>query len=122
VITGLETPGRDSECTYLGSLGAELIKRFDYEIERPEKYTPGQERNFEAAVNRVEDNRLEATLWLMDQDDWDFFAVVFRGTDILGHAFWRFMDPEHPAHEPELSNSFDSVLLWHYEKTDRANA
>ena len=122
VITGLETPGRDSQFTYPESLKGELISRFDYEIERPEKYTPGQEKNFEAAVNRVESKRLDATLWLMDCDDWDFFAVVFRGTDVLGHAFWRFMDPSHPAHERQYVETFGNAILRHYQKMDQAIA
>ena len=122
MVTGLGTPGRNSEFTYPASLGKELIRLFDYEIERPEKYTPGQEDNFIAAVNRVEDKRLEATLWLMDQVDWSLFTVVFRGTDILGHALWRHMDPQHPAHEPDLFERYGEALLQHYQRMDQAIA
>jgi len=122
LVSGLETPGRNGEFTYPGALRDELLARFDYEIERPEKYTPGQESQFEAAVNRVEDKRLQATLWLMEQDDWDLFAVLFRGTDVLGHALWRFMDPAHPAHEPALAGRYGEALLRHYQKMDQAIA
>jgi predicted AlkP superfamily phosphohydrolase/phosphomutase len=122
IVTGLETPGRTSEFTYPASLGEELIRRFDYEIERPEKYDPGLEDTFIAAVNRVEDKRLSATLWLMDQLDWALFVVVFRGTDVLGHAMWRHMDPQHPAHEPGLFARYGNALLEHYQRMDQALA
>ena len=122
MVTGLATPGRNSEFTYPASLGEELIRRFDYEIERPEKYDPGLEDSFIAAVNRVEDKRLKATLWLMDQLDWSLFTVVFRGTDVLGHAIWRHMDPQHPAHEPELFARYGDALLKHYQRMDQAIA
>ncbi len=122
MVTGLATPGRDVEFTYPPELGQELIRRFDYEIERYEKYDPGQEERFIAAVNRVEDKRLAATLWLMDQLDWSLFAVVFRGTDVLAHALWRHMDPQHPAHEPELFPRYGDALLKHYQRVDQAIA
>ncbi|MBN1872944.1 MAG: alkaline phosphatase family protein [Anaerolineae bacterium] len=122
LVTGLTTPGRNNEFTYPPSLKEELIGRFDYEIERYEKYTPGSEDSFIAAVNRVEDKRLNATLWLMDQVDWSLFAVVFRGTDVLAHAMWRHIDPQHPAHEPELFGRYGDALLKHYQKMDQAIA
>jgi predicted AlkP superfamily phosphohydrolase/phosphomutase len=37
---------------------------------------------------------------LLDTRPWDFFMVVEIGLDRLHHAFWRFMDPAHPRHEP----------------------
>jgi predicted AlkP superfamily phosphohydrolase/phosphomutase len=122
VVTGLETPGRNGQFTHPPDLGAELIQRFDYEIEPTEKYDPGQEDSFIAAVERSEGKRLQATLWLLDQGDWDFFMVVFRGTDLMGHAFWRFMDPTHPAHDPDLSARYGDALLRHYQQMDRAIA
>ena len=122
VVTGLETPGQTVAYTHPAWLQEELHQRFDYEVERTEKYDPGQEKLFWRAVERVEQKRLEAVLWLMEQDAWDFFAVVFRGTDILGHAFWRFMDPTHPAHDPVLAQEYGDVLLRHYQKMDTAVA
>lgn len=38
---------------------------------------------------------------LLDTRPWDFFMMVEIGLDRMHHAFWRFLDPEHPRHEPE---------------------
>jgi predicted AlkP superfamily phosphohydrolase/phosphomutase len=122
VVTGLETPSRDGRFTHPPSLGQALVERFDYEIEPSEMYNPGQENSFMAAVERSEGKRLEATLWLLDQVDWDLFVVVFRGTDLMAHAFWRFMDPSHPAHEPNLAQRYGEALLQHYQQMDHTIA
>jgi predicted AlkP superfamily phosphohydrolase/phosphomutase len=122
VVTGLETPDRNGCFTHPPDLGRALLERFDYEIELPEKYDPGQEASFIAAVERSEGKRFKAILWLLDQVDWDFFMVVFRGTDVLGHALWRFLDPAHPAHEPAVARRCGDALLKHYQRMDRAIA
>jgi len=122
LVTGLETPGRNVPFTHPQHLGEELIDRFDYEIERDVKYEPGREESFIAAARGVEHKRFEAVLWLMEQVDWDLFAVVFRGTDVVAHALWRFMDPEHPAHEPDQRDLYGEAILREYQEMDRVLA
>ena len=43
---------------------------------------------------------------LRDTRAWDFFMMVEMGTDRIHHAFWRYLDPEHPDYEP--GNPFES--------------
>jgi len=122
VVTGLETPTRNSQFTHPVQLRQELIERFDYEVERTQKYSHGNEETFLKAVEDVEQKRLEAVLALMTEHDWSFFMVVFRGTDILSHAFWRFMDTGHPAHDSALAARYGDTILCHYQKMDDAIA
>jgi predicted AlkP superfamily phosphohydrolase/phosphomutase len=122
VVTGLETPTRNSQFTHPVELRQELIDRFDYEVERTQKYSQGTEEAFLKAVESVEQKRLEAVLALMTERDWDFFMVVFRGTDILSHAFWRLMDTGHPAHDRALAARYGDTILRHYQKMDEAIA
>jgi len=120
VVTGMATPTRDSRFTYPDSLREELINKFDYEVERTQKYQSGHEDSFRAVIEAIEEKRAKAVLYLMDQYEWDFLMVVFRGTDLLSHAFWRFMDPTHPAHDPELASKYGNVLVEHYRQMDQA--
>lgn len=120
LVTGMETPLRGSEFTYPQSLQKELIKRFDYEVERTQRYRNGAEDEFLAVVEAVEEKRTKAVLYLMEKYEWDLFVVVFRGTDILAHSFWRFMDPEHPKHDPGLASKYGDSLLRHYQQMDQA--
>ncbi len=119
VVTGLETPNRNSNYTYPEKLAHELIDRFDYEIERTQKYKQGNEDSFIQAVESVEHKRAKAVLYMMDKYEWDFFMTVFRGTDILSHAFWRFTDPEHPRYDAQLAEKYGNVLLNHYQGMDK---
>ncbi|MDH4136439.1 MAG: alkaline phosphatase family protein [Anaerolineae bacterium] len=120
MLTGLGTPTQDSRFTYPDSLRQELINKFDYEVERTQKYQSGYEDSFRAVVEAIEEKRAKAVLYLMAQYDWDFFMVVFRGTDVLSHAFWRFIDPTHPAHDPKLASKYGNVLMEHYQQMDQA--
>ncbi|MEW6441264.1 MAG: alkaline phosphatase family protein [bacterium] len=118
IVTGLETPSRASAFTYPAELRTELLSRFDYEVERTQKYRRGLENGFVEAVENVEKKRGEAVLCLMKERDWDLFMVVFRGTDILSHAFWRCQDPGHPAYRARAAAAYGKVLLDHYRLMD----
>lgn len=118
MVTGLETPSRESAFTYPEALKEELISRFDYEVERTQKFRVGDESYFVDIVETVERNRGEAVLNLMDEKDWDFFMVVFRGTDILSHSFWRHQDETHPAHDAAMAEEYGRILRDHYKLMD----
>jgi predicted AlkP superfamily phosphohydrolase/phosphomutase len=53
---------------------------------------------------------------LLDTRPWDFFVMVEIGLDRLHHAFWRFMDAEHPRHEPD--HRYRDVIRSYYEYLD----
>jgi predicted AlkP superfamily phosphohydrolase/phosphomutase len=38
---------------------------------------------------------------LLTTQPWDFFMTVEMGPDRVHHAFWRYIDPSHPAYEPD---------------------
>lgn len=122
VVTGLETPSRESGFTYPESLREELISRFDYEIERTQKFRAGDEESYLKVVENQERKRKEAVLHLMDTNEWDFFMVVFRGTDILNHVFFRYQDPGYPLDDPEGAAAFGNVLRDHYKMMDQTIA
>ena len=54
-----------------------------------------------AQVYEMTEQRFAVCRRLLDTRPWDFFMVVEIGLDRMHHAFWRFLDPEHPRHEPE---------------------
>lgn len=93
------TPGVDAPFTHPAELSDEVLDvvpdyRFDVRF-------------------RVEDrDRLLRELWTMADGHfdlvehlaarrpWDLLWFVEIGTDRVHHAFWKFADPDHPAHEP----------------------
>ncbi len=54
-----------------------------------------------AEVYEMTEQRFTVCRHLLDTRPWDFFMMVEIGLDRMHHAFWRFLDPEHPRHEPE---------------------
>lgn len=38
---------------------------------------------------------------LLRTQPWDLFVMVDMGPDRMHHAFWRYLDPGHPLHEPD---------------------
>ena len=54
-----------------------------------------------ADVYAMTEQRFAVCRRLLDTRPWDFFMMVEIGLDRMHHAFWRFLDEEHPRHEPD---------------------
>jgi predicted AlkP superfamily phosphohydrolase/phosphomutase len=53
-----------------------------------------------AEIYEMTEQRFTVSRHLLDTQPWDFFMMVEIGVDRMHHAFWRFLDPEHPRYEP----------------------
>ena len=69
-----------------------------------------------AEIYAMTEQRFAVCRHLLDTRPWDFFMVVEIGLDRLHHAFWRFMDPGHPRHEPD--HRFRDVIKSYYAYLD----
>ncbi|HVP12214.1 MAG TPA: alkaline phosphatase family protein [Phycisphaerae bacterium] len=47
-----------------------------------------------------------------------FVACVFDGTDRVQHMFWRYIDPQHPAHAGFGENRLTDAIREHFERMD----
>jgi predicted AlkP superfamily phosphohydrolase/phosphomutase len=50
--------------------------------------------------------------------DSDLLVQCFEFPDRVGHVFWRFMDPQHPAYNPALAAKWGDALLRSYQLMD----
>lgn len=50
--------------------------------------------------------KTEIGLWILDQERWDCFMLLFGESDTVSHHFWAFHDSESPRHptEPKFSH------------------
>jgi len=56
---------------------------------------------------------------LYAREDFDFFAVYVDGTDVSGHFFWKYMEPEHFGNVDEREMGlFHGVIEEYYEYVD----
>jgi predicted AlkP superfamily phosphohydrolase/phosphomutase len=69
-----------------------------------------------AEIYAMTEQRFTVCRHLLDTRPWDFFMLVEIGLDRLHHAFWRFMDPEHPRYEP--GHRYSDVIRSYYGYLD----
>jgi predicted AlkP superfamily phosphohydrolase/phosphomutase len=50
--------------------------------------------------------------------DRDLLVQCFEFPDRVGHVFWRFMDPKHPAYDAKLAQQWGGTLLKSYQLMD----
>ncbi len=42
----------------------------------------------------------------------------FSSSDLLGHMFWRFLDPQHPNYDAKLAKTYRNVIINAYKRLD----
>jgi len=119
LITGLMTPRGANDFTYPDSLKEEIRKIApEYKIEPDEYYVKGREDIFLKDLYTTTENLTKTTLYFIKKHKWDFFMVVFTGTDRIQHALWHCMDSNHPAYNPKNGKKFGDAILKFYQKVD----
>ncbi|MGB8644163.1 MAG: alkaline phosphatase family protein [Anaerolineae bacterium] len=128
LISGLMTPGLNSEFTYPHELRAELLHELgeyiiDVDIERGDLGNDDAALSGLAAqVKHMSELQTRATMWLARKySDWDFLMLVHRAPDILCHKFWRYQDPTHPLYRPEDAAKWGSVIADAFQYLDALN-
>ncbi|HWP43938.1 MAG TPA: alkaline phosphatase family protein [Blastocatellia bacterium] len=118
MVTGMLTPGPESDFTYPATLKAEILSRFpEYIIEprrNPDKHARAEE------FRRATEMHLGATRFLMESGEWDFLMVVFSVLDRAQHDYWADMDTSHPRHDPAAPREFREFIYSTYEQLDAA--
>src|SRR6185436_8893690 len=66
--------------------------------------------------SRAKDEQIMTGL-LGDGKD-DLYVQIFYFTDRIGHLFWRFLDPKHPAYDPVLAAKYAPEVLDAYQTMD----
>lgn len=127
LVSGLMTPGLDSQFTYPPQLKHELLHELgeyiiDVDIERGATES-GELGDLAARVRRMSELQTRAfELLLKKNPDWDFAMLVHRAPDILCHKFWRYQDPAHPLYNEREAAQWGSVIDDCFEYLDALNA
>jgi predicted AlkP superfamily phosphohydrolase/phosphomutase len=54
------------------------------------------------------------------REPWDCFIVHFYATDVVQHAFWRFIDPDHPQYDERNASEYGMGPLEIFSEVDLA--
>lgn len=115
LISGLMTPGLNSQFTFPATLREELIHELgeyiiDVDIERGESDVASLD-DLAGRVKRMSELQTRATHYLAQKHtDWDLLMLVHRAPDILCHKFWRYQDPAHPLYNPTEAAKWGNVI------------
>jgi predicted AlkP superfamily phosphohydrolase/phosphomutase len=58
--------------------------------------------------------------WLLSNERWDCFMLLFGESDTVSHHFWMFQDADSPRHPPEVKERLRGAIAAVYERLDEA--
>jgi predicted AlkP superfamily phosphohydrolase/phosphomutase len=101
VVSCFLTPGPRSQWAYPPDLKGEIEGWIEGEllVDVPDFRSNDKERILRD-IYRMADQHFEICRRLLARERYDFFMTVDMGVDRIHHAFWKYMDPAHPKHEP----------------------
>jgi predicted AlkP superfamily phosphohydrolase/phosphomutase len=122
LISGFPTPTSRGDYTYPKALLPELKEKFgNIHIHKPTVlYSKGKEQMITDAVQAATHQQTEITAYLMKKLDWSLTVSVFDATDVLGHYFWAYLDPNHPKYDPKLAEPVRKMVEDIHVELDKA--
>ncbi len=121
MVSGLPAPSLDSGITYPAPLFQEILDSVGDYILYPD---PGQAYSasgvdpFLKRLYRCTDLRAQTFDYLRQKEAWDFAMLVFNGTDTISHAMWKYMDRNHPLHNPRHAATYGTAIRDYYAYVD----
>ena len=121
VVSGLPAPSTKVKITYPDTLLDELNAATGEYLLYPDPGQAYSDSGVDAFLERLyktTDGRLRTLDYLRGREDWDFTMVVFNGTDTISHAMWKFMDKDHPLHDPRKAEKYGNAIRDYYQYLD----
>ncbi|HEX9441990.1 MAG TPA: alkaline phosphatase family protein, partial [Roseiflexaceae bacterium] len=107
------TPSAKSQYTHPPELKEEIAGWIDGEflVDVPNFRSEDKDQIL-ADIYRMAEQHFTVCKRLLERERYDYFMTVDMGVDRIHHAFWKYMDPEHPKHEP--GNRFQQAIHDYY--------
>jgi predicted AlkP superfamily phosphohydrolase/phosphomutase len=117
LVSGLGTPSYTTY-TYPPEM-TETLNSEGYRVNNDSFFEPGKEDAWLGDIYETSQKQAKAAMRLINEKPWDFFMLVFRNTDEICHFFWHYMDPTHPAHNPDAPPKYLTAIEDFYRFIDR---
>lgn len=123
MVTGMLTPPSAATFTYPPEW-SERLREAGYEIELSlhEKEFDFDARRLVSRLREVLRKRTNACLQLMSEEEWEFFMVVFTGTDRVQHRFWKYLVPGRPEYSSPEAEGLRPDLERYFRDLDETIA
>jgi predicted AlkP superfamily phosphohydrolase/phosphomutase len=122
MVSGMPAPSTQATITYPRGLYQDILQAVGEYILYPD---PGQAYSdagvdaFLGRLYRATEIRVRTFDYLRSREAWDFAMVVFNGTDTICHALWKYMDRDHPLHDPNRYAKYGNAIRDYYQFIDR---
>ena len=123
MISGMPAPSTKVTITYPPTLLAEIEQEVGAYLLYPDPGQAYSDAGVDAFLDRLyrtTETRLKVLEHLRGREDWDFFMLVFNGTDTVQHAMWKHMSPKHPLHDPTRFAKYGDAILRYFQFVDKA--
>jgi len=126
VVSGFDSPvatGIDGSFCHPPELHEALLRRFggmafaDFQERR---IGPGWHDDALTRLLAEVDRKRRIAEWLLGQERWDLFMLVFGESDTVSHHFWMFHDPDSPRHPAGAPARLREAIRSVYRALDRA--
>jgi predicted AlkP superfamily phosphohydrolase/phosphomutase len=125
MICGFESPGAggavDENAVHPPELLAELNQKLGGYRASAQIKKDVEQNNLSVAVDKILDtieSKACAALYLFEKEEWDCFMALFGESDLAGHYFWRYHDPQSPRYDPHAPDKWKNAMRAVYEKLD----
>jgi len=122
MVSGMPAPSTQNTITYPADLFQEILQNVGDYVLYPDPGQAYSESGVDAFLDhlyRTTDVRVRTFDYLRGREAWDFAMLVFNGTDTICHALWKFMDREHPLHDPSRYAKYGSAIRNYYRLIDK---
>jgi len=112
MISGFDAPRADATAMHPKGLCEELLREVG-----PYRITSNIARDIDAdrpeaaldAILKTVASKGATAKYLYGREPWDCFMVLFGESDVVGHHFWRYMDPGSPHYEEAPPRVRDAI-------------
>ncbi len=121
LVSGMPAPSTRNVVTHPPELLEEIIQHTGDYILYPDPGQAYSDSGIDAFLKRLyrcTDLRVQTLEYLRGREAWDFTMVVFNGTDTISHALWKFMDQQHPLHDPGRFARYGTAIRDYYATLD----
>jgi predicted AlkP superfamily phosphohydrolase/phosphomutase len=123
MVSGMPAPSTQVTITSPPTLLAEIEQQVGAYLLYPDPGQAYSDSGVDAFLDRLyrtTKRRLQVLEYLRSREEWDFFMLVFNGTDTVQHAMWKYMSPQHPLHDPSKFEKYGDAILRYYQYLDTA--
>jgi predicted AlkP superfamily phosphohydrolase/phosphomutase len=122
MVSGMPAPSTQNTITYPAHLLQDILQAVGDYVLYPDPGQAYSDSGVDAFLDRLyhtTDIRVRAFDYLRERGVWDFAMLVFNGTDTVCHALWKYMDREHPLHDPGRYAKYGSAIRDYYQFIDK---